>query len=154
VGNEERGDDAAGVLCLRRLGGLLKRKERRDLLLLEGGAAPESMTGAIRSFGPDRVLILDAVLGGRKPGAVFPFDPEQIAEEEPTTHRLPLSHLVRYLKESIGCRVTCLGIQPRTLEAGCPVSPSVNLAALRLARSLASLWKRNRSRADLPREEP
>lgn len=139
VGNEDRGDDAAGVLCLRRLAELLGRRKGRNLLLLEGGVAPENATGKIRAFAPARVLVLDAVLGGRRPGSIFPFQPEEIAEEELTTHRLPLTHLIRYLDESIGCRVTCLGIQPRALAAGSAASPAVNLAARRLARFCADL---------------
>ncbi|MBM3296077.1 MAG: hydrogenase 3 maturation endopeptidase HyCI [Candidatus Aminicenantes bacterium] len=154
VGNEERGDDAAGVLCLRRLSKLLGRGKKRDLLLLEGGVAPENTTGKIRAFSPNRVLILDAVLGGRRPGTIFAFDPGRIAEEDLTTHRLPLTLLIRYLEESIGCRVTCLGIQPRSLEAGRAMSPAVNQAAWRLARFCAGLIGRDISRRKPSRPAP
>lgn len=142
VGNEERGDDAAGVLCLR----LVRRAagRRRDLLFLQGGVAPENMTGTIRAFSPSLVLILDAVLAGRRPGTIFAFDPESISEEELTTHRLPLSHLIRYLEKSIGCRVLCLGIQPQSLQAGGALSRPVYLAIRTFARECAALLK-NRS---------
>ncbi|MBN2200257.1 MAG: hydrogenase 3 maturation endopeptidase HyCI [Candidatus Aminicenantes bacterium] len=147
VGNEERGDDAAGVLGLRLLRKSAPHPMRRNVFYLEGGVAPENVTGKIRAFAPSHVLILDAVLGGRKPGAIFPVKPEKIAEEELTTHRLPLSFLMRYLKESIGCRVLCLGIEPFVLEAGSAVSRPVALAIRTLARECASLLGQRRPSA-------
>ncbi|HQN05393.1 MAG TPA: hydrogenase maturation protease, partial [Anaerolineaceae bacterium] len=58
VGNELRGDDAAGVLAVRKL---LKKKEKLDdVLIIEGAQAPENFTSVIRRFNPHLILIIDA----------------------------------------------------------------------------------------------
>lgn len=160
VGNPRKGDDAAGSLCARRLNRELRprrrpaqpgsagprgfgRKPRKtqslEILALDAGGAPENATGPIRKFGPTHVLIVDAALGGFEPGTIFLVDRKKIAQEDVSTHRIPLVHLIRYLEESMGCRVTLVGIEPKDLAPGAPVSPSVKSAAARLAAWLAGL---------------
>jgi len=154
VGNVQRGDDAAGSLFIRRLKGeLARRKSRRaapaagspasradlkksslvDLQVLDGGTAPENVTGVIRGFRPTHVLIVDAAAGGHRPGTIFIMDRDKIREDDISTHRLPLFHLARYLEEDIGCRVILLGIELKAAGPGRPVSREVRAAASRLA---------------------
>ena len=154
VGNLQRGDDAAGSLFIRRLEGELARRKSRlaapaagpsasradlkksslvDLQVLDGGAAPENVTGVIRGFRPTHVLIVDAAAGGHRPGTIFIMDRDKIREDDISTHRLPLFHLARYLEEDIGCRVILLGIELKAAGPGRPVSREVGAAASRLA---------------------
>jgi len=130
VGNEAKGDDAAGVLAVRRLRGLLPpgREGRADILLLDGGDVPESTTGPIRRFAPDWTVIIDAAVGGHPPGTVFIPARDKIADEGVSTHTISLLYLVRYLEESIGSRVVVLGIEPEDLSLGAPVSAAVSAA--------------------------
>jgi hydrogenase 3 maturation protease len=151
IGNPSRADDGAGSRCARQLERLLSRSplpadhvRRRTLEALQalgGGEVPESVTGVIRKFRPTHVLIVDAASAGREPGTVFFIDKKKIPENDLTTHRIPLSHLVRYLEETVGCRVVLLGIEPRSLEPGKKVSRPVNRAARSIAVSLAGIWK-------------
>jgi hydrogenase 3 maturation protease len=138
VGNRRRGDDAAGGLCLRLLRKrMLGRKSTKELRALDAGEIPESATGLVREFRPTHVLIVDAALGGHQPGTIFIIDKEKISHEDISTHRIPLDHLVRYLVETIGCRVILVGIEPQEVAWGKPVSAPVREAATRLAAWLA-----------------
>lgn len=134
IGNEMRGDDAAGVLCLRFLENRAKAAgpERRSVFFIDGGETPENRTSGIRSFSPDLVILVDAARGGGSPGDIFIVDQDAIADEEVSTHRISLALLVRYIEESIGARVLFIGIEPLSTEAGSPVSPAVQ-AAVRAA---------------------
>lgn len=154
VGNAQRGDDAAGSLFIRRLEDELARRKSRpaapaagspasrpdlkktslaDFEILDGGAAPENVTGVIRRFRPTHVLVVDAAVGGHRPGTIFIVDRDKVREDDISTHRLPLFHLARYLEEDIGCRVILLGIEPKATGPGKPVSREVRAAASRLA---------------------
>jgi hydrogenase maturation protease len=87
------------------------------------------------------VLIVDAASAGREPGTVFFIDKKKIPEDDLTTHRIPLSHLVRFLEETVGCRVILLGIEPCSLEPGKKVSRPVSQAVKAVADTLAG-WMR------------
>ena len=116
VGNPDRGDDGAGVGAVAALRKRLSAARKRRIRVLLGGSAPENLTGNIRAFGPELVVILDAALGGRKPGTLFLVQPENVADDGVTTHQISLRRLVRYIEESIGCPLLVLGIQPKTME--------------------------------------
>jgi hydrogenase 3 maturation protease len=138
VGNRRRGDDAAGSLCVRLLKKQMAKKgAAREVRVLDARETPESATGLIREFRPTHVLIIDAAAGGHQPGTVFLIDKRKIAQEDISTHRIPLAHLVRYLEVSIGCRVILIGIEPEEVGWGKPVSAPVRKAAARLAAWLA-----------------
>jgi hydrogenase 3 maturation protease len=130
IGNDLRGDDAAGLLCVRELEKRLgfmqnQRGNKKAVLLLDGGETPENQTGKIREFRPDLVVLLDAARGGRSTGEIFLVDREKIADEDVSTHRISLSMLVRYLEDSIGARVLFVGIEPGPTDMNIPVSAEV-----------------------------
>lgn len=114
VGNRDRGDDGAGAVAAQRLKSALRGKARARVRVILGYETPENLTGEIRAFGPGLVLILDAADAGRRAGAVFLVEKEKIADDGVSTHKISLVMLVRYLEESVGCRVLVLGIQPKT----------------------------------------
>jgi len=159
VGNPDRADDGAGNLVARRLSRLLGRHpgrrsiEERSIRLpleaiqaLDGGEVPESATGTIRRFQPTHILIIDAAAGGRGPGTVFFIDKRKIADDGVSTHRIPLSDLVRYLEESVGCRVVLVGIEPGDTSPGKPMSPAVRKSCEILADAIAEEWLRRPAR--------
>jgi len=137
VGNTARGDDAAGALAARKLlGGRLPLPEKA--LVIDAGEVPENFTGVVRAFAPDFAVIVDSAAAGRPPGAVFLLDPDEIADEDISTHRLPLTRLARYLRETMDCRVSILGIEPLSFEPGTPVTPAVGRAVRRVVSALRS----------------
>jgi len=146
VGNRRKGDDAAGGLCIRLLSRqMAKNSAALEVRSLDAGESPESATGLIREFRPTHVVLIDAAFGGHQPGTIFFIDKKKIAQEDISTHRIPLAHLVRYLEESIGCRVILVGIEPQEVAWGKPVSATVRAAVSHLASSLAQIWTARRS---------
>jgi hydrogenase maturation protease len=83
--------------------------------------------------------VVDAAGGAHEPGTIFLVERDKIADEGISTHHISLLHLVRSLQDGIGARVLVVGIEPRLMEDGAPMSPAVASAAERLADFLASM---------------
>ena len=138
IGNELNGDDGAGVAIVR----LLKQRvpRRPDLLLLDGGTAPENLTGALRTFNPNTVLLVDVADFGGVPGAIAWLPWEESDGLSASSHTLPPSVLCRYLIHEFACRMMLLGVQPQRIEFGEPLTAavrnSVHEVVTLLARSL------------------
>ncbi len=161
VGNPDRGDDGAGSVMARQLRKAIEkggpRRPKRPapmpppgparcfaakgveaVQILDGGEVPESVTGPIRKFCPTHVLIIDAAAAGNAPGTIFFINKKRIPEDDLTTHRIPLSHLARYLEETVRCRVILVGIEPVTTAAGATMSSAVKAAVTALVSELAN----------------
>ncbi len=76
------------------------------------GTVPESMTGPLREFHPDHVLLLDAADMGNPPGTIAIIDQERIPAGYFSTHALPLSAVMEFIENDSGAAVTLIGIQP------------------------------------------
>jgi hydrogenase maturation protease len=150
VGQELRGDDAAGILAIRRLeqslasagasdsetipstppstgGAAYSNKKVRAFapFLFEAGPLPEASAGPLRRFGPERVIFLDAADMGEAPGAIGWIEPDRIGGCSASTHTFPMSGFSRYLTSELGCQVAVLGIQPKQLDFDTPVSEEI-----------------------------
>ena len=76
------------------------------------GTVPESITGPLRKFGPDHVILLDAADMGVLPGTILVIDPDQISASLLSTHVLPLSVVMEFIETDSQTKVILLGIQP------------------------------------------
>jgi hydrogenase 3 maturation protease len=139
IGNDLRGDDAAGILIVRALekSSAAVHPKIRDVLFLDGGETPENQTSRMRAFRPDLVVLVDAARSGRPPGEIFLIKKETITDEEVSTHRISLKLLVRFIEESIGPRVLFLGIEPESTEPESAVSNAVQRAIFILTEYLS-----------------
>ena len=140
IGNTSKGDDAAGILCAQELKKLIGGKVHSRLTILLGYETPENMTGEIRKFHPNLVLILDAARGQYKPGTVFLVEKKDIEDDGVSTHTISPGLLIAYLEETIGCKVMVLGIQPFTLGLGEKLSEPAKKSAAALAAYLANVF--------------
>ena len=128
IGNNLRNDDAAGMLVAREL---LHRECAADvshLLVIQAGHAPENVTGELRSFAPELILLIDAAEMRDIPGAICWVPIQSIEGMSASTHSLPLSMLARYLTLELNCMVALIGIQPKSNEFGETVSAEVSRA--------------------------
>jgi hydrogenase 3 maturation protease len=132
VGSDLRADDGAGPLVIRQLQRGHSRRSSCKVKTFDGGTAPENLTGKIRAFHPSHVIIVDAAELDSSPGTVAVSPPESICTTTFSTHILPISILVDYLKCSIACKVTVIGIQPKSLQLQAPLSPEVRSAITEL----------------------
>lgn len=133
-GNENRGDDAAGLLVVGKL---------REL-----GVGAAELTGEGVSLldlwkGARDVILVDAVLTGAEPGAISVWDAlkERIPREvfRCSTHNFGIGDAVE-----LGCILGRLprslriyGIEAARFEVGSPPAPAVREAANRLAAWIA-----------------
>jgi hydrogenase maturation protease HycI len=141
VGRAGQADDGAGpALCaaLQKLGG-----SHPDRLVVDGGAAPENVTGLLRRFRPDVVVLVDAAAMSERPGAVRWLERGCALGCSASTHTLPLGMLATYLRESLGCDVRLLGIQPAVIGEEGPLSAPVRRTVERLARRLTMVKERS-----------
>lgn len=138
VGHELRGDDAAGLAVARRTQAFAGER----LLVLEGGPAPENVTGLLRRFRPELVLLVDAAEMGAAPGTVRWLTPDAVEGLSATTHTMPLSMLARYLQHELDCGVYLVGIQPGQNEIGQPLSEAVEKAVEALSAGLGAVFCR------------
>lgn len=106
------------------------------LLILEGGQAPENLSGQLCKFAPDLVLFIDAADMGEKPSTVKWISENCIDGMSASTHSLPLSMLARYLTLELDCKVIFLGIQPQSNELGGMVSAEVRQAVKEVVQEL------------------
>jgi len=138
IGNQFNGDDAAGVLVVRTLQKKLNQSDH--LLLIEGGTAPENVTGRLRRFRPQVVVMVDSAEMGRSAGSVMLVEVEALDGLSASTHTLPPSVLAEFLQRELGCRVVLLGIQPETLEFDAPLSVPVKKAVIHISRALSRMF--------------
>jgi hydrogenase 3 maturation protease len=135
VGQELRGDDASGILAIRRLqeafgaddppgGG----RPAAPFLLLEAGPLPEKATGLLRRYRPEMVIFLDSADMREPPGTIRWIEPQDISDLSLGTHGFPLGTLSDFLAAELGCRAAVIGIQPKTLEFDAPLSDEVRQA--------------------------
>jgi hydrogenase 3 maturation protease len=124
VGNELRGDDAAGPLLAR----LLEEGPLEGWDVIDGSSVPENHVHAVRRLNPTRVVVVDAADMGLPVGEIRRIDERDVAQHFlMTTHSLPLSFVLASLKESI-TDVEFVGIQPRNTDFLAPVSPRIREA--------------------------
>jgi hydrogenase 3 maturation protease len=131
VGNALGGDDAAGLEVAR----VIRQRgaASETWLALEGGAAPENLTGSLRAFAPEIIVLVDAAHLGEVPGAVMWVETEAIDGVSASSHSLPLSLLAKYLTGELNAPVFIIGIQPMQNEFDTALSAPVKNAAEHVA---------------------
>lgn len=140
VGSVLRNDDGAGMHfadCVERL------TAGTGLTVVKGGTAPENFTGVIKAAEPDVLFIADAAYMNQPVGTVQVLGSEHIGGMGCSTHMLPLSLTLDYLKMECGCRGVVIGIQAQNTEQGLDMCPAVKRAAETAAAVVAELYAGN-----------
>ena len=107
--------------------------------MLDGGLAPENLTGAIRRFSPDLVLLVDAAEMGEPAGAVRWLSWQDTTGVSAATHALPPYMVAQFLASELDCEVALIGIQPQEIAFGASLSPPVQRAVRTVTRGLTAL---------------
>ncbi len=127
IGNELRGDDAAGVALVRRIA----QSGYSPTLLVY--ANPENYLERIARIPHTVRLWIDIVHFGAKPGEFRIFRPEEIEQFAISTHNFSLTVVFRYLQASRPAEDFLLGIQPAATALGAPLSAPVQRRVALLA---------------------
>lgn len=125
IGNRIRGDDGAGPEVVEAL-----RNELDDdnILLLDCESRPESVLGEIQDFGPDKVILVDAVDLGEKPGSIGIVDIHSIKKQAMSTHKLPINMFIDFLQTKMKFKLVFIGIQPKQTGLDQEMSDEVRIA--------------------------
>ena len=134
VGNVLKGDDGAGPLLCQALQGTVSAP------VIDAGTTPENYLGPVIKARPQRLLIVDAVDFGGRPGTIAIFHAQQIRASAVSTHALSLRLLANVLRDEIDVDVLLLGIQPESTELDKPVSAAVQEAIQTLTKMLCEAF--------------
>jgi len=105
-------------------------------LVIDAGIAPENITGTLRKFVPDLVILIDAVEMGQSVGSVLWLDWDSIEGMDAFTHGLPPAVFGNFLRKELDCQVGLIGIQPASLAFDQPPHPAVHAAITRVVRGI------------------
>jgi hydrogenase maturation protease len=130
VGHSLRGDDAVGSAIA---ASLAPRFAGRAI---DAGPVPESYLGSLL-VSPRPVVFLDAVMHGGEPGSWCVISAAELESRAPDTHRASL-HLLAELLRTHGVEAWVVGIEPRQLNVGAPLSPEVECTAAELVGLLTA----------------
>ncbi len=124
IGNELRGDDAAGVEVVR----LLKKREKTNDILIDAGTVPENYLGKISKINPDVIILIDAADMEQPPGTVRELNSEDLGSFSFSTHSGSLSLVIDFLKQETKADIYLIGIQPENRSIGAEMSNKVRQA--------------------------
>lgn len=141
VGSEFRGDDAVGSTIADTLIKKHKTSSRKKFWAVYNGAtAPENLTGEIKRFKPSHLIIVDTVDIGAAPATVVVLEGREVSETAFfSTHKLPIKVMVQYLKKESRVESIVIGIQPKGIEFGKPLSREVRSVAGDIVSALADV---------------
>ncbi|MCL2687168.1 MAG: hydrogenase maturation peptidase HycI [Methanobrevibacter sp.] len=135
IGNELRGDDALGPYIINLIENELEISfsvddidnftTKNNIILIDGGSAPENFTGLIKKEKPSHLLIIDAALMDSNPGTIKCINENEIANINASTHSMSLSYLIRYLKNDFDFELLFIGIEPFSMNLGEELSPVI-----------------------------
>jgi hydrogenase maturation protease len=128
VGNEFRGDDAAGLMVARRL----RERAVPQAVVLESEADPAGLMEAW--MGAATAIVVDTVVSGAQPGTVQRFDVS--AEPLPatlvasSTHSLGVAEAIELARalQRLPRRIIVYGIEGSSFSAGAALHPTVERA--------------------------
>jgi hydrogenase maturation protease len=138
LGNPDRGDDAVGLLTVRRLEGRLPP----GVDALEWPGDPTRLLDLEAWCAAECVVVVDATLSGATPGTVRRLDPAAVEPGSevgfPSTHALGLAETLGLaaLLDRLPQRVVIIGIEAGDLSFGGRPGPQVR-AGVELAAALA-----------------
>jgi len=135
IGNELRGDDAAGVMVARRF-------RAPGWHVIDCGTVPENFTATVRRMRPELTVLVDASMMGLGPGAIRKVPVERIEILNFSTHSLPLTMFMDYIGEH-SREIVLIGIEPKETGLFEEMSGEVEEAVGRLVRMLeGGEWRR------------
>ncbi len=140
LGNLLLRDDGVGVHAVR---ALREKPLPRTLCAEVGTAVLDSLH--LLSWA-DKILAIDAMAAGGKPGAVYSFGVPDVEEtgNRASLHELGLLSVLRFLPRQKDPEIAILGVEPETIEYGLDLTPAVQQAlplVTRTAEEIVARWR-------------
>jgi hydrogenase maturation protease len=141
LGNLLLSDDGVGVHAVRVLAG----DRTEGVLCVDVGTAVLHALSYLERA--EKVLVIDAVKGGKPPGTIYQFEMENAADSGGalSLHSLGLKQAMKVLAPDVRQpSITVLGVEPASLEYGTELSPEVHRSVFWLAhcaRRIVARWQ-------------
>lgn len=126
VGNVLKSDDGVGVIISRQI------VERPGILSLTVEVSIENYIGKINSREPEEIVIIDCMDLGSSPGTYRLMELKNVEDITFNTHNISLCKLGDFFHYP----TYVLGVQPRSVEFGEELSPSVMDSANRIVNMI------------------
>jgi len=126
IGNTILSDEGLGVVAVERLRQMYTFEP--EIELIDGGTIGIDLINFIE--GTDRLLVLDAVLGGKEPGTLYHFEGEQVKKyfrNKVSMHEIGFQEVMALmdLREKAPREIVIMGIEPKFIELGTELSAEV-----------------------------
>ncbi|EHP84476.1 hydrogenase maturation peptidase HycI [Methanotorris formicicus] len=132
IGNEMKGDDGVGIYIVKEIAKRFGKygndeviKINEYIILLNCGTVPENFTDVLKRENPSHIIMIDAALMNEKIGEIKVINPEDIVNVGFSTHALPLSIIIKYIKKSINTKIIVIGIEPKIIDFDKPLSNEI-----------------------------
>lgn len=122
LGNELRGDDAAGLIFLEYL---KKREEFSESNYINAGTNPENYLEKILDLESDVIVIIDTARNSKQPGVINWINPDSMELNNFSTHTFSVKMIENYLKQLQPITFRYIGIEPCNTEFGSSLSPVI-----------------------------
>ncbi|MBS4015767.1 MAG: hydrogenase 3 maturation endopeptidase HyCI [Candidatus Latescibacteria bacterium] len=125
VGNRMRADDGIGSIIASELMSHLPD----NILVYDAESSPENYIDKIVQAKPDWVIFIDACNFKAQPGEFKLFEESEIQDISYgllSTHTLPLTLTIELIKQQHKCRISLLGIQPKSFLMGMEMSDEIS----------------------------
>ncbi len=132
IGNPASGDDGVGPEVVRLLQGSTRAR------LFDCGGVPENFIGPIARARPKTIVLVDAAPVGAAPGAVAIHELAHVRETTFHTHAAGAALFLDVLVERTHAACFMVGIQPKAVGFGEPMSDEVAAAAREVADEIAA----------------
>jgi len=138
IGNRLRSDDGIGSLVASELA----TYEYDKLIIYDCETTPENYIDKVVEVKPDWVIFIDACNFEAKPGEFKLFEEDEIKEISYgllSTHTLPLTLTIELIKKQHNCRISLLGVQPKSFIMATDLSPELLEAKQKIIQFIKNL---------------
>ena len=137
VGNELKADDGIGLSVAKQL--QAEGLASKDVMIVPA-EVPENWIQPIAKFRPELLVLVDTADFQGKAGEVRAIRDEEVSKVFANTHSIPLVLFLEAVKkQSPKSRTVFIGIQPKSLQCGKPMSAEVKKAGRTAADAMGKI---------------
>jgi len=140
VGNRMRSDDGIGSL----IASDLMSYKLANVTIYDCETTPENYIDKVVAVKPSWLIFIDACNFEAKPGEFKMFHDDEIKEISYgllSTHTLPLTLTIELIKKQHNCKVSLLGIQPKSFSMGENLSVELSFVRGKVVEFIKKLVK-------------
>lgn len=128
IGNTLKGDDGVGPYIVSKI---------KNLESIDAGTVPENYIQKIIDSKPGKIIIIDAIDFGGKPGEVKWLKELSSANISISTHNMPPELFIDFISRETGAEINIIAIQPKELKLDSKLSEEVKSSADRLIKEMS-----------------